>query len=269
MSLAIDHTTELRHALESRGEPGVTELFETLQALLGGAEAAVPTIGLTQLNRRVYRLQFEPGPGPRSLILKRSEPAIAQLNRLVAERWLPAIGLGDRCAPLLATAAERQGRCVWQIYEDLGDETLDRCPDRSRVESAVELVAELHTRAAEHPLLPEVRHHSKDLGLSFFMSNVADAIRGLEALPRAALQPSAKTMAIRDRLLDRLYPALTDAPRRAQVLKEAGGPDTLLHGDLWRANAFVRSPGTAPVFGSSTGIMWGSGRSATTSRRSS
>src|SRR5207247_9307939 len=75
------------------------------------------------------------------------------------------------------------------------------------------------------------------------MSNVADAIRGLEALPRAALQPSAKTMAIRDRLLDRLYPALTDAPRRAQVLKEAGGPDTLLHGVLWRAKAFVMVTG--------------------------
>jgi len=243
MSPAVDLATELRHTLERSGEPGAAELLEALQVLLGGAEAAVPTIGLTQLNRRVYRLQLEPGPGPRSLILKRSEPAIAQLNRLVAERWLPAIGLGDRCAPLLATAAERQGRCVWQIYEDLGDETLDRCPDRSRVESAVELVAELHTRAAEHPLLPEVRHHSKDLGLSFFMSNVADAIRGLEALPRGAFQPSAKTMALRDRLLDRLYPALTDAPRRAQVLKEAGGPDTLLHGDLWRANAFVTATG--------------------------
>ncbi|HLB76626.1 MAG TPA: phosphotransferase, partial [Candidatus Dormibacteraeota bacterium] len=235
MSLATDLATELRHTLESRGEPGTTELLEALQALLGGTEAAGPTIGLTQLKRRVYRLEF----GPRSLVLKRSEPAIAELNRLVADRWLPAIGLGDRCAPLLATAAERQGRWVWQIYEDLGDETLDRCPERSRVESAVELVAELHTRAAGHPLLPEVRHHSKDLGLSFFMSNVADAIQGLEALPRGALQPSAKTTAIRDRLLDRLYPALTDAPRRAQVLKETGGPDTLLHGDLWRANAFV------------------------------
>ena len=40
-----------------------------------------------------------------------------------------------------------------------------------------------------------------------------------------------------------MYPALTDAPRRAQVLKEAGGPDTLLHGDLWRANAFVTATG--------------------------
>src|SRR2546421_1336002 len=187
MSLAIDHTTELRHALESRGEPGVTELFEALQALVGGAEA-VPTIGLTQLKSRVYRLQLEPSPGPRSLILKRSEPAIAQINRLVAERWLPSMGLGERCAPLLATAAERQGRCVWQIYEDLGDETLDRCPGRSRVESAVELVAQLHTRAAEHPLLPEVRHHSKDLGLSFFVSNIATAHRAIEALALAGLQ---------------------------------------------------------------------------------
>src|SRR2546423_10745610 len=50
-------------------------------------------------------------------------------------------------------------------------------------------------------------------------------------------------MAIRDRLHDRLHSALTDAPRRAQVLKGAGGPDTLLHGDLWRANAFVTATG--------------------------
>src|SRR5204862_7947017 len=99
---------------------------------------------------------------------------LAELNRLVAERWLPAIGLGDRCAPLLATAAERQGRWVWQIYEDLGDETLDRCPERSRVESAVALVAEWHVRAAGHPLLPEVRHHRKDLRLTFFLSNGHD-----------------------------------------------------------------------------------------------
>src|SRR5438445_615256 len=110
MNPAIDHTTELRHALERSGEPGATELLEALQALLGSAEAAGPTIALTQLKRRVYRPH---------------------------------------------------------------------------------------------------------------------------------LQPPEKPMALRDRLLDRLYPALTDAPRRAQVLKEAGGPDTLLHGDLWRANAFV------------------------------
>src|SRR2546426_2299242 len=124
----------LRHTLESRGEPGTTELLEALQALLGGTEAAGPTIGLTQLKRRVYRLEF----GPRSLVLKRSEPAIAELNRLVADPRLPAIRLGDPCGPLLATAAERQGRWGWRIYEGLGDETPDPGPGRSRVESAVE-----------------------------------------------------------------------------------------------------------------------------------
>jgi hypothetical protein len=236
---AIELGSDLRHALERRGEPGATELLGALQELAGGADLAGRTIGLTQLKRRVYRLETEHGGGRRSLILKRSEPAIAELNRLVADRWLPAIGLGDRCAPLLATAAERQGRWVWQLYEDLGDETLDRCPECSRVESAVDLVAELHTRAAGHPLLPEVRHYGKDLGLPFFMGNVADAIRGLEALAGAAPLPPPEALAIRDRLLQRLYPLLADTPRRSRALKDVGGPETLLHGDLWRANAFV------------------------------
>src|SRR2546422_4673348 len=142
MSPAVDLATELRHALERSGEPGAAELVEAVQVLLGSADAAGPTIGLTQLKRRVYRLQLEPGPGPRSLILKRSEPAIAQLNRLVAERWLPAIGLGDRCAPLLATAAERQGHCVWQIYEDLGDETRSE-EHTSELQSRLHLVCRL------------------------------------------------------------------------------------------------------------------------------
>src|SRR3989449_4861747 len=142
MNPAIDHTTELRHALERSGEPGATELLEALQALLGGAEADGPTIALTQLKGRVYRLQLEPGPGPRSLILKRSEPAIAHLNRLVAERWLPAIGLGDRCAPLLATAAERQGRWGWEIYEGLGDETRSE-EHTSELQSRLHLVCRL------------------------------------------------------------------------------------------------------------------------------
>src|SRR5436309_15388892 len=74
MNAAIDHTTELRHALERSGEPGAAELLEALQALLG-AEADGPTIALTQLKRRVDRLQPKPGPGPRSLVPNASEPA--------------------------------------------------------------------------------------------------------------------------------------------------------------------------------------------------
>jgi len=243
MSPAVDLGSELRCTLEGRGEPGAIELLEALQALLGGAERAERAIDLTALKRRVYRLELGPGPGPRSLILKRTEPAIAQLNRLVADRWLPGIGLGRCCARLLATAAERKGRWVWQIYEDLGDEHLDRSPDPLQVEAAVDLVAELHTRAAGHALLPEVRHYGKDLGLPFFIANVDDAIRGLEALPGAAPLPQPEALAIRDRLLERLSPVRAETPRRARVLKDAGGPETLLHGDLWRANAFATVTG--------------------------
>ncbi|PYQ08820.1 MAG: hypothetical protein DMF83_05495 [Acidobacteria bacterium] len=243
MSPATGLATELGQALKGSGEPGTAELLEALLALLDGTEGAGKAIGLTPLKGLVYRLQLEPGPGPRSLILKRREPVLAQLNRLVADRWLPALGMGDHCARLLATAAEREGRWVWNVYEDLGDGHLDGCTDRQRIEAAVDLVAELHARAAGHPLLPEVRHHSQDLGLPFFIANVGDAVRGLEALPAAARQPPKELMALRDRLLERLCPLMAETPGRAAVLKDDGGPDTLLHGDLWRANVFVTVAG--------------------------
>ena len=45
--------------------------------------------------------------------------------------------------------------------------------------------------------------------------------------------------AARTRLLERLHGLLADAPRRVQIIEEHGGPDTLLHGDLWPKNVFV------------------------------
>src|SRR5207302_100331 len=88
--------------------------------------------------------------------------AAARAARLVAERWLPALGLGERCPRLLAAAAQREGRWVWHVYEDLRSETLaDRC-ERPRLEAAVDLIAQLHTRGAGHPLLPEVRWLARD-----------------------------------------------------------------------------------------------------------
>src|SRR5439155_1119908 len=44
---------------------------------------------------------------------------------------------------------------------------------------------------------------------------------------------------VTERLLERLVGLRADAARRAQVFEQAGGPDTLLHGDLWTINAFV------------------------------
>ena len=226
----------LRATLEAREEPGVAELLEALRTVARDAGVDEWTSELTPLKRRVYRLHLNESRA-HSVILKRSEPAIAQLNRLVAERWLPALRLGDHCAALLATAADRQGRWYWQIYEDLGVDTLERQSDRLRVGATTDLIAELHGRGAGHALLPEVRQYGKDLGLAFFAGNVGDAIRGLERL--GGEETPAELRSLGDRLLRRMYPLAVDMPNRAQVLKDAGGPDTILHGDLWRHNAFA------------------------------
>ena len=226
----------LRATLEAREEPGVAELLDALQTVVSEARVHEAALELTPLKRRVYRLHLNESRA-HSVILKRSEPPIGQLNRLVAERWLPALRLGDHCASLLATVADRQGRWFWQIYEDLGLDTLERQSDRPRVGATTDLIAELHGRGAGHALLPEVRQYGKDLGLAFFAGNVGDAIRGLERL--GGEETPGELRSLGDRLLRRMYPLAVDMPNRAQVLKDAGGPDTILHGDLWRHNAFA------------------------------
>ena len=92
----------------------------------------------------------------------------------------------------------------------------------------------MHTRFAEHALLGEVRLHGGDLGIRFYESNVRDAIYALEAC-----QPAAQQNGLRDRLLHRLCKLRDELPGRAQALAEWGGPETLLHGDLWAINVFV------------------------------
>ncbi len=227
----------LRATLEAREEPGVTELLDALRTLVRDAGVDEWASELTPLKRRVYRLHLNESHGAHSVILKRSEASIAQLNRLVAERWLPALRLGDHCAALLATVADRQGRWFWQIYEDLGLDTLERQSDHARVGATTDLIAELHGRGAAHALLPEVRHHGKDLGLGFFAANVGDAIRGLERL--GGEHAPGELRSLSDRLLRWMYPLAVEMPSRAHVLRDAGGPDTILHGDLWRHNAFA------------------------------
>ena len=228
---------QLRATLEAREEVGVAELLEALRNLVRDAGGGEWSSELMPLKRRVYRLHLNESRGARSIILKRSEPAIAQLNRLVAERWLPALRLDDHCAALLATAADRDGRWFWQVYEDLGVDTLERQSDRLRVGATTDLIAELHGRGTGHALLPEVRHYAKDLGFAFFAANVGDAVRGLERL--GAGHAPGELRSLGGRLLRRMYPLAVDMPSRAQVLKDAGGPDTILHGDLWRHNAFA------------------------------
>jgi thiamine kinase-like enzyme len=224
--------------LAGSGLPGLTELRELLTQLLGGGRAALRLLDERMLQpkgSRVFRLRFAVNGQNRSVVIKRLKPEIARRNELVAKRWLPAIGLNDCGAPLLGSVADRGGICVWHVYDDLGQHELDpHEPDRERVAAAVELIARMHTRFAGHPLLGEVRLHGGDMGIHFYESNVRDAIYALEAWQTGAPQKDLRT-----RLLQRLYKLHGELPQRAQALAECGGPETLLHGDLWAINVFV------------------------------
>ena len=237
-----DIRAALRRAVSDVGEPGTAELYLTLaDALLDSAAAEEE--GAAELERvksHVYRLSIGANGRARSVVLKRFDPWLARRNELVARRWLPALGLGDRCPHLLATAADRRGEWVWHVYEDLGEGAVDAVhPDPARVRAVVDLIAELHARAAGHALLPECRHFCGDLGAPFFAANVRDAIARLEGLVPPLVEPTPEQEALRGRLLIRLYRLREELPGRVQMLETFGGPETLLHGDLWTTNTFV------------------------------
>jgi len=230
----------LDDVLEGSGQPGLAELRTALGELLGGRAAPGRLIDQHRLKSRVYRLRFAIRDRDRALVVKRLDPALAQRNQLVARRWLPAVGLGHSGPPLLGIAGERSGQCVWHVYDDLGDWALDTSdPDLDRVAVVVTLIAQIHGRFAEHPLLPECRLYGGDLGIHFYASNVRDAIRGLESLRPPAVELSSDGLALRDRLLARMCQLRDELQHRAQALAELGGPETLLHGDLWTTNTFV------------------------------
>jgi len=235
MSRAAEMRERLERSLGEIQEPGAAEICELLWETMGPSVDRESAIRLETLKKQVYRLRLGSG---QSLVLKRLDPATAQTDRLVVERWLPAVGFGDRCPRLLGAAAPRDGRFIWHLYEDLGQETLATNRQPERLAAAIEFIAELHIRAAGHALLPEVRWRARDQGANFFTANLRDAIAMLEALatpPRAA--PAAFAGA-RERLLEQLHHLSEDAPRRVRAMEEAG-PETLLHGDLWPKNVFV------------------------------
>jgi len=228
----------LDEVLEGSGQSGLTELRELLQELVGARDGKGRLIDQQTLKtrpRRVFRLRFTVDGQTRSVVVKRLKPESAIRNELVARRWLPAVRLAESGPPLLASVAARSGECVWHVYDDLGPFELNsRQPDRECVQAAVDLIARLHTRFAGHGLLGEVRAHGGDFGIHFYETNVHDAICALEAM-----RPPAQHQAVRAGLLERLHNLRADLPRRARALTEMGGPETLLHGDLWAINVFV------------------------------
>src|SRR5437870_13003046 len=237
----MSHTiATLRNLVPGTAEPGWRELCDALADVLNGSSADGRPIELDRLKSRVYRLGVGADGRAHSFVLKRFDPWLARRNELVLRRWLPALGLEERAPRLLATAAERHGGCVWHVYEDLGEGALDPAhPDPERVGVVVALIAELHTRAAGHALVPECRHFCGNLGAPFFAANLADAIALLERLAPPRVEPTPEQGALRGRLLGRLYQLRDDLPRRVHLLETLGGPDTLLHGDLWTTNTLI------------------------------
>src|SRR6266581_7409564 len=98
-------TEDMREILNSCRHPGLAELRRTLGELLGRNGFQARLMGEQKLGRSVYRLRFEKNGEAFSFVVKCMEPEVGQRTQLVAERWLPAAGLGQAGPPLVAIAA--------------------------------------------------------------------------------------------------------------------------------------------------------------------
>src|SRR2546422_9862964 len=100
----------LDKVLNGSGQPGLHELRDLLGELLDGPSVDGSFIGHQNLQRRsmrVFRLRFSINGSIRTCIVKRLAPEIAQRNELVANRWLPTVGLNDLGPPFAGSRADR------------------------------------------------------------------------------------------------------------------------------------------------------------------
>lgn len=132
------------------------------------------------------------------------------------------------------------GRHVWHVYEDLGRHGLDRedvdvgCP-----EWAMDRLAELHASFVGHPILAEARFAAGDFGAYFYVNSIRDAARCVALLRPPAVRLSADEQGVVEKVQNLLSGLIRDEARRVRLVQEKAGPETLLHGDLTRANVFV------------------------------
>jgi Ser/Thr protein kinase RdoA (MazF antagonist) len=217
--------------MSSPPAPGRDWFAAALRRALHRDDLAVSECRL--LSRDVYRLALIPGRPP-SVVMKRLPAAAAHRDRLLADHWLPAVGLAGAGPPLLATIGDPDGTGAWSVYAWLGGGSLDpTAPDPGEVLRLVDLVAALHVRFGHHPLLAEVRQHGTALGYDSLAGRLGDALLALDALARHLPGPLLVD------LRGSLRRARDGAPRVGSLLRAVGGPDTLLHGDLWPQNVLV------------------------------
>jgi hypothetical protein len=197
-----------------------------------------------RLKANVHRLRVELDGTERSLVVKWSDPVVARRCWLVARRWLPAVGLEDHGPALLGVAAKRDGEGTWQIYDDLPGQPLStRRPAAGHVEAAIEAIARVHTAFAEHAMIPEFRLWGGDRGIHFYSANLRDAVVALRSVELDRGGEGARTA--RDALLEWISDLKQQEPERAEAMAAAGGPETLVHGDLWPTNVIILPDGEA------------------------
>lgn len=227
-----------------QGQPSAWTLGNRLHEFIREHYGEGRLVGQERIKSQVYRLYFELERGPLVFILKCLEPRIARRTELVAQRWLPAVGLTQAGPPLLMSLGMPNGSPVWHIYRDLGSRSLAEDMDRAdSVAGTVRFIAELHQRFIGHPYLPEFRLFGGDLGAHFIESNLRDAMHSLETITRQDEGSEGNWMVV-DQLLGRISAILGELPSRLRILKEFSGSETLLHGDLWPSNVFVSSDGS-------------------------
>lgn len=231
----------LCNLLADTDQPGLPELRQFLGSLLIGDTARGELIEVEKLLRsRVYRVRLKVDGAERSVVIKRLSLQQSYRERRVLQRWLPMIDLDGFGPPLLGSVAEQSGSCVWHVYEDLGKFTLDKnISDNESVRAATLLIGQLHARAALNPGLAECRASGGEFGSGFYISSVRDAIRSLQAIRTSPAGIITEPPGLIDRLLQRLESLWEQRSQRAEVLQSIGGPETMLHGDLWLTNIFV------------------------------
>jgi Ser/Thr protein kinase RdoA (MazF antagonist) len=221
--------------LAGSGEPALRELRTGLERHFG---APLRVLSEETIKSRVHRLGLESPGFEGSVVVKRMNSRTAEGNRLLAERWLPAAGLAHVGPPLLATFSDPEGRWLWQLYADLGDRSLaDAAGDASAARQVAEVVAEVHARFASHPLLPEARLALGDRGALWLEANARDALSVVEGI-LAGPAPAPARAELCERIAGAMRALLAELPERRSALERSGGPETLLHGDLWTTNAF-------------------------------
>jgi hypothetical protein len=227
--------------LNNKDQVGVIELRAVLHELLGKNAEGRFLSEEKLLRSRVFRLRFELDNSARSFVVKRLTPSLSQLERTVVERWLPQAGFHGNAPPLIGTAAEKAGKCIWHIYEDIGDSSLPNYIQNERIVSeAIDLIAKVHTSFAGHIFLGECRMFGGNYNVNFYSSCVLEAMRTLGHVKKAAKETCPSCLSVIDSLLQRLSQVFDGRAEREELMTQYYGMETMVHGDLWTNNFLVQ-----------------------------